>query len=676
MKNQGKKLRNRLINRARKLSEKGYSVIPIRGDTSVAEPKRPSMKWRRFQRRIADGRELEIMFKERAGALAVVCGQVSRLLVIDFDDHLRYRRFCRHMPQFADSYTVKTRRGYHVYFRTGEKVPSHQFDGGDIKGERSYVVAPPSVIAGFEYKAVTRCKAAELGKNEVDVILKYFHVGSPVEAGGGVGRMRQVAGYADIGSKYERLHPVIGRNNALYRCACRGRLDGMGRIEIEKALLRRYVVSEGSGRQKYESAADRFREGRRTIASAFRASHLSFGDGEGIPNSVRERLLQEQRSAVMARLLDILYLAGWRPESYFCASEAVDVCKTYGLSRKSVLAALTGERCSFNGRHIISRRYVEYLDIGGLNAGKRGRRVQVVYQVPSVSRLLDVLGVSWSPSDLLSRWDLGSGSAYRRALHREYVKRVSPQLPMSVLAGRLGLNARTLRRYNCQLGVQVCERIGRFRLSWETLRCLPRRGRGELKNQTPGYWLSAGEGSRFPAWRHIGAALLRGGAGTVEVCVRRASVMSLGKSDARSVAYESMGVEEFMRLRRYRGESVERGSMLDRLRDLVKKAGASVARVRYEKLPLQYSTVPVHIADDKVAETIRGYLYADDGLGGEVRRPARRGIAYRMLKEYGEGNVYLALRDSVSEVVSTIARHARRFGVEGAGMGLLAGSRA
>ena len=54
------------------------------------------------------------------------------------------------------SYTVKTRRGYHVYFRTSVKVLSHQFDGGDIKGEKSYVVAAPSVIAGFRYRATNR----------------------------------------------------------------------------------------------------------------------------------------------------------------------------------------------------------------------------------------------------------------------------------------------------------------------------------------------------------------------------------------------------------------------------------------------------------------------------------------------------------------------------------------
>ena len=352
-------------------------------------------------------------------------------------------------------------------------------------------------------------------------------------------------------------------------------------------------------------------------------------------------------------------------------SDAMETCKHYGLDRKSVMAALTGEHSSFNGRHIIARRYVEYLDIGGLNVGKRGRPAHLLFQVPSVSRLLDVLAVGWSPSDPLRKADLASSCAYRRALHREYVKRLSPQAPMSVLARRLGVNERTLRRYNAQLGVHVCERIGRFCLTWESLKCLPQRERDQGKNQTPGYWLSVGESARFPAWRHIGAALLRRGADAIQVCVRRASVMSLGKPDARSVLYESMSAESFMRLRIWRGDKLEGSGLFSRLRDLVSTASSTVARVRYEKLRLQFDTVAAHIAEDKIAETIRGYLVAKDGLGGEVRRPARRGVAYRMLKQYGEGNVYLALRDSYSELMATMARHAFRIGDQEAGAGLL-----
>lgn len=340
------------------------------------------------------------------------------------------------------------------------------------------------------------------------------------------------------------------------------------------------------------------------------------------------------------------------------------------------MSALTGECSSFNGRHIIARRYVEYLDIGGLKSGRRGRPVELLFQAPSVSRLLEVLGVSWSPSDVLTKVDLGSSHAYRRALHREYVKRLSPQTSMSVLAGRLGVNPRTLRRYNADLGVQVSESVGRFLLSWETLRCLPRRERNQSRNQTPGYWLQIGESARFPAWRHIGAELLRKRGDAVFVCARRASILSLGKAKVRPVVYGRLSIESFLRLRARRGGAAGGPGLLGQLRSWLRKAGELAGRIRYERLRLQYDNVASHIAEDKVAESIRGYLVAEDSVGVEVRRPARRGVAYRMLKQFGEGNVYLALRDSYSDLMAAMARHAARVGDEATGAGLLARSMA
>lgn len=660
-----------IIGRARKLVNQGYSVIPIHGDLSSSEPKKPTMKWRAFQRRIADLSEMNAMFDSRAGGLAIVCGQVSQLLVIDFDDHLRYQRFCRQLPQFASSYTVKTKRGCHVYFRAGVRVPSHQFEGGDIKGEKSYVVAAPSVIAGFEYRALNGAPVKALDKNEVDAVLKYFH-GSPGPGAARIGEVL-VGRDEDIETMYEKMQSVIGRNNALYRCASAAMERGMSRAEIERVLLQRHVLAESAGVHKSESLADRYFEGRRTIASAT-SRRIGHDRGQvGIPNTVRERLLQAQKSSVTSRLLDVMVLSGWGVEAWFCMRDAIEAGKAFGLGRKSVMTALTGEHSSFNGRHIIARRYVEYLDIGGLNVVKVGRPVQLLFQMPSVSRLMNVLGVRWSPSDHIRKDDLVSGHCYRRALHREYVKRLSPQATMRFLANRVGVNERTVRRYNTQLGVHVCDRVGRFALTWETLKCLPRLERGQLKNQTPGYWLAIGEKSRFPAWRHIGAALLRRGGASVSVCARRASVFSLGQSNLGEVVYEAISAEMFMRLRLWREESVERpGGLFVRLRDALREVGARAREVRYEKLRLSYDSVSAHIAEDKFAETIRGYLVADDGAGGEVRRPARRGVAYRMLKQFGEGNVFLMLRDVYREVMAVLAGHAARVGDEGVGVGLLA----
>ena len=70
-----------------------------------------------------------------------------------------------------------------------------------------------------------------------------------------------------------------------------------------------------------------------------------------------------------------------------------------------------------------------------------------------------------------------------------------------------------------------------------------------------------------------------------------------------------------------------------------------------------------------MAESIHGYLCAQSDRGAEVRRPARRGVAYRMLKEFGEGNVCLVMRESFSELVSSMAQRALKLGDVNAGRG-------
>ena len=416
--------RAKLIKRAKKLAEAGYSPIPVHGDNAPTEPKKPAVSWRAYQSRIARKGEIERGFRGKAAALGIVCGRVSQLLVIDFDDVLRYQQFCRHLPQYSETYTVKTRRGFHLYFRTGEKVASHQFDGGDIKAERSYVVAPPSQIGGFVYRCVKNVAQQDLARTDIDQLLNYFHVnaGSNAVAGKPVKSVEDV----DLKGLYGRLAPRMGRNNALYRVASMAREAGLAKVAAESRFLELHATAPGRPGHKPETVEERYGEGLRTIASAYAGGSRSVTARRGLPNSARERLLSAQRSTVVARLLDCFVMAGWAPEAYFTLRQAVALGRRYGLNRKSVLQALTGDHSSFNGRHIISRRYVEYLDMRGLNGRKRGRPVELAFQTPSIGRLLSVLGVGRSPCDPMRIEDVKTAKAYRMAVHREYIKRLAP----------------------------------------------------------------------------------------------------------------------------------------------------------------------------------------------------------------------------------------------------------
>ncbi len=592
--------------------------------------------------------------------LGIVCGRVSKLIVIDFDDVLRYERFCRHLPLFAETYTVKTRRGFHLYFRTDEKVPSHQFDGGDIKAERSYVLAPPSQIGSFVYRCIKSKPRRELDKAAVDQLMKYFHVNGAVHKI--AGKPIRSSSDLDIGRLYRRLAARMGRNNALYRVASIARDSGISKPESEKQLLELHALATGHRDHKLESFADRWREGLSTISSAYGNSAERASGGGRLPNSIRELLLRTQRSTVVARLLDIFLLAGWEAESFFTLSDAVELGTRFGLNRKSVMQALTGDYSSYDGRHIISRRYVEYLDIKGLNGKKRGRPVELAFQVPSIGHLLSVLNVGRSPCDRIEIDDVRSAKSYRMALHREYIRRLSPRSSLSALAGRLGLNERTIRRYNRALAVNLTACVGRMKLTRAALTCLPKRVWRARSNTTKGFWLELADGRRFPAWRHIGAKLLKTVEGPVRFCVRQASVYRLGHKGRSAAVFESLSPRQVARLLVMRGESPATGGLMSRLSQAVESVRKRAAAVRYEKMRLYFDSVDARIAEDKVAETITGYLLAHDESGREVRRPARRGIAFRMLKEFGNGNVYLALRSAYRDALSSLARHALRAG--------------
>lgn len=633
----------------------GYSVIAVQGNNSPGEPKKPAVSWRTYQRRLPTESEIERQFDKKVTALGIVCGRISKLLVIDFDDLLRYQRFCRHLPQYSETYTVKTKRGFHLYFRTTERVPSHQFDGGDIKGERSYIIAPPSQIGTFTYRCEKDLPEIGLDRGDIDRLLNYFHVEWASHKASGR-RIREEKGL-DLPGLYQRLAARIGRNNALYRAASAAREWEIGRERVESELLELHVRALGRSGHKHETARERTEEGLRTIESAYR-NKVNSVRTDGVPNAVRERLLRAQGSTVVARLLDIFVLASWQADEYFSGKDAIRLGERYGLNRKSVLQALTGEHSTYDGRQIISRRYVEYLDIEGLKSGKRGRPVELAFRVPAISRLRGVLNVGRSPSDGMRLEDVKSAKSYRLAVHREYIRRLAPRTSLKVLAGRIGVHERTIRRYNRALDVDLTACVGRLKLTREVLATLPKRGWGVQKNTTRGFWLESAGGSRLPAWRHIGAKLLDAGEKEAHICARLSSLFSIGADARRVVQFEEMNAGQFARLAQSRTEGG--GGLIGRLEDAVASLRRRSVAARYERIQLFFDNVASRIADDKVSETINGYLVAYDDAGIEVRRPARRGVGYRMLKEFGNGNVYLALRSSYKEVMMALARHARR----------------
>lgn len=649
MENQTDLQRKALKEEAKQLVSRGYSVIPVLGDKLPSNPKRPATAWKRYQKRLADSGEIERWFNRDVTALGIVCGSISRLMVIDFDDYSRYRRFRHRFPEYKNARRVKTRRGYHVYFRTSVKISNQGFDGGDVKGEGGFVIAPPSVIGGVRYECIGGDIDAELDRAEVDEIVNFLVVDKERK----IGWLRGQADL-DLAALYRRLAGSLGRNNALYRVASIGREAGLSENAAVELLAPAHARQAGRVGLKSESIADRWKESLRTIRSAFAASGMS-GMCDGLPNSVRERLLKVGRSTTVARLLDVFGMMGWASGAWRTLREIVDAGKRYGLGRRSTVEVLTGSMGMFRGRPIIKSRYVEYVDSRVLNRNSRGRPVEKLYQIPDVSALVRLLGVRWSVSDKLKPEDLKSAHAYRLALHREYIRRVSPEAPQAWLAERVGLSDRSIRRFNAKLGVQSTVKVGVFDLNSGRLKLLPKRRANGKRWATPGYWLETKDGRRWPAWRHLGKRLLNQYGSDVKVCMRRMSELRLSGSGGEK--RESLAPEDFKRvelLRRMKEGSRDSAGVMKELLATLKRE-AEVAR--FVKAPLFFESVSRHIPQDRIAETIEGYLVARNQDGAAVRRPALRGVAYRMLKEFGNGNVQLALRDGWDELRYALARH-------------------
>jgi hypothetical protein len=130
-----------LLYAALEYHRRGWSIIPVEGKTPVR-----GLSWKKYQQRRATEDEIHRMFASpRATGIAVVLGRVSGgLCCRDFDTPDGYAAWASHQVELADMLpTVKTARGRHVYFLGALERTKH-FKDGELRGEGSYCVLPPS----------------------------------------------------------------------------------------------------------------------------------------------------------------------------------------------------------------------------------------------------------------------------------------------------------------------------------------------------------------------------------------------------------------------------------------------------------------------------------------------------------------------------------------------------
>ncbi len=213
-----------------------------------------------------------------------------------------------------------------------------------------------------------------------------------------------------------------------------------------------------------------------------------------LSNRVREKMIQ-QKETHAAIVIDALYTAGFVPGHKLQMGEAQALLSgLYGISGHTVRLGLKSP--------VFRRR----------KAQSTGGRRAYVYTLPhphQVERwflVLDDLGIS----DNLPSQAFTSVSSYKMHLHGVMIRRLTHanggkfKLSRATMSERLAVCARTLRRYEKKMGVNVQQNITQAELqtgfSWN----LPAE-----KNQDRSQWLVViypdGSQRRFPAVRAIAA---------------------------------------------------------------------------------------------------------------------------------------------------------------------------
>jgi hypothetical protein len=124
--------------------EAGLSVVPLQPNK-----KQPLVRWREFQDRRPSVTEVQTWWTAwPAAGIAIVCGRVSELAVLDEDPRHGGDRSLARYPLPEGPVVLTGGGGRHFYFAlNGEHVPriGALLPGVDLLGEGALATAPPSV---------------------------------------------------------------------------------------------------------------------------------------------------------------------------------------------------------------------------------------------------------------------------------------------------------------------------------------------------------------------------------------------------------------------------------------------------------------------------------------------------------------------------------------------------
>ena len=572
MLNSGKNSAETLFYEAKRYKTHGWSVIPLLGGSNLHDLKRPAIKWGRYQHTHPEVADLENWFLESGfGGLGIVCGRVSKLVVLDFDDPQKASEFRRLHPHLTRTRIIEsgTRHLPHYYYHIPHELSVHSrsVPGADFRADGAYVVAPPTGNGSVQWRVLDDVPLHTLSVSDLKAIWRFLASPVPQALQNGSKSLSelnlrhsiypshpQIAGLADrtisrrnsdafgdglLALYKDRLD--LGRNNALFEVACIARDQGVGKAVVIQQLAVSHALQPAQDGSR-ESFEVRHAEALSTIESAFKRQPRPRAEGSlsdalssdskavGIPtpsssvllNSMREWLLTHAHVAA-ARVLDGLLMAGVQAGAVFTERQACLLLQQYRIGRRSILTALKTllpdgkplfekvaeplhtSPTSANAAISLETGIKKCDLVRGANRVKTSGRPSTYYRLPDSESLARRIGLTTSPADALSADDLASPKTYRRALHRELIKRRPGSYSRGWLAERLGVSKWTSRRYEAGLNIVVHPMYIEQPLRWTNVESIVPR---TIEDVSPGTFLETQDGKRYPPLRAIAMRLL------------------------------------------------------------------------------------------------------------------------------------------------------------------------
>ena len=533
---------------------RGWSVIPLIGGSDAEIGKRPAVSWQQYQKRRPKIDEVQQWFEhDSSSAYGVVCGRVSRLIVIDLDTTEAVDQFTQAFPELTHTFTLRSgfRGTPHLYFQVDFLVKTCKLKGGDLKGEGSYVVGPGSSIAGQTWRVIRDNPVRSLSKGELKAVLRLLKLSDT--ASNNLNTLSVRSDGKPSGTFAECYHRTVQqtgeRNNALFDIGRQMRDTGHTKADVIQQLANLHAHQVARDPLVQESYERRYREALRTIDGVYTrprqparstqtssinithqtdpqepASHLS--------NRLRERLLQRSDGTAFLRTYEGLRLKGVQPGRVLTRPEMFSLLRGI-VGEHSIKRALTAT--SPNGQSLLPHTTPgdhNATDLEPLKSkatkcfvdrqkppeshstptARPAHRPRKQYRMPSEAELCQWFGIELktSPQDPVRMEDLQSAKLYRQKLEYELIHRRPGQYPMGWLADRLSVSPRTIYNYHRDSGIEVTACFESEPITWFNLRqklpdaALARRAGIDLR----GCYLEDEKGKKYPIRAGIARYLL------------------------------------------------------------------------------------------------------------------------------------------------------------------------